>query len=249
MFISNYITFYMFNTFKKKRLLHTPFEQCRVILKDLNLMSVQRCHEWTMTIIDEDDVCVILRDGRKGHKYNSFYEEYPDLEPIAKSYAIEKASQKSCNFTVKDLAIFIDKLFRETYADELDSSNFSSYNKLIRSEESCRIDLIKWGAKFRKNSTRPYFEGHERADVVEHRKKFVEYFFDSKDHYFYPDLHNSKLVWHIPMRLMRILLSHDESTFKSGEILMFRRMFPGLEPFFSKGQGRSIMLSMFIVMP
>ena len=62
----------MFNIFKKKRLLHTPFEQCRVILKDLNLMSVQRCHEWTMTIIDEDDVCVILRDGRKGHKYNRF---------------------------------------------------------------------------------------------------------------------------------------------------------------------------------
>jgi hypothetical protein len=42
------------------------------------------------------------------------------------------------------------------------------------------------------------------------------------------------------------LLSHDESTYRSGEVSAFRWFFAGLEPFFSKGRGRSIMVSKFI---
>lgn len=69
------------------------------------------------------------------------------------------------------------------------------------------------------------------------------------------------------MRCVRILLSHDESTFKSGrknfiakihqlnqyiifligEVSSHRWLFPSLAPFFNKGRGRSVMLSFFIV--
>jgi hypothetical protein len=50
----------------------------------------------------------------------------------------------------------------------------------------------------------------------------------------------------MPLREKRILLAHDESTFRSGEISEYRWMFPELVSFFNKGRGRSIMLSGFI---
>jgi hypothetical protein len=50
--------------------------------------------------------------------------------------------------------------------------------ELIRSERQIYNDLISWGFKFDANKKRPYFEGHERPDVVDHRKKF--YFLDRK---------------------------------------------------------------------
>ena len=46
------------------------------------------------------------------------------------------------------------------------------------------MDLISLGAKWDKNSNRPYFEGHERSDVVDARKEFVAYFL-IKRHLYY----------------------------------------------------------------
>ncbi len=57
-------------------------------------------------------------------------------------------------------------------------------NDLIRSERSCRLDLPRWGAKFEASSQRPYFEGHERDDVVKHRNEFINYFLAHKDFYY-----------------------------------------------------------------
>ena len=76
------------------RLLYFPFKKFRDILKSVDLMDIKNCHTWAKTIIDEDDICVILRDGRKCHKNNNFYEKYPDLEVRAKAFAIEKALRK-----------------------------------------------------------------------------------------------------------------------------------------------------------
>jgi hypothetical protein len=36
-----------------------------------------------------------------------------------------------------------------------------------------RLDLARWGAKWGKNSKKPYFIGHEREDVVKERKKLI----------------------------------------------------------------------------
>ena len=59
-----------------------------------------------------------------------------------------------------------------------------SNDSLIRSVKSCRLDLRRWGARFGSNSQRPYFEGHERQDVVQHRTTLLQYFLPKKDSYY-----------------------------------------------------------------
>jgi hypothetical protein len=46
---------------------------------------------------------------------------------------------------------------------------------------------------------------------------------------------------------MRILIAHDESTYRSGEMPAKRWMYPELAPFYNKGRGRSLMVSGFLV--
>lgn len=55
------------------------------------------------------------------------------------------------------------------------------------------------------------------------------------------------LEWSVPIRKGRILASHDEATYRSGEVSPYRWMFEKTMPFYNKGRGRSIMLSSFIV--
>lgn len=114
----------------------------------------------------------------------------------------------------------------------------------FRSEESCRADLLGWGARWESNKNRPYFEGHERDDVVTERKKFTEYFLSNKLLYYYPEQDDLgqlsfKLTrTEIPNTVMpkrRILIAHDESTYRSGELPNKRWMFPELCPFYNKG--------------
>lgn len=104
--------------------------------------------------------------------------------------------------------------------------------------------MIGWGAKWDSNKNRPYFEGHERDDVVAERKKFVEYLLSNKPLYYYPEKDNQgkfsfKLTrTEIPNSVMprrRILIAHDESTYRSGELPNKRWIFPELCPFYNKG--------------
>ncbi|CAF0907214.1 unnamed protein product [Brachionus calyciflorus] len=146
------------------RILNIKFETCRLILESLNILSIRTCHSWVLTIIDEDDPCVILRDDRGCYKRITFYENYPELEIEAKAFALNEASKKTCNFNAYLLAQVVDKTFREIYPDDVIYFANDS-NVFIRSVESCRADLLKWGARFDKNTNRPYFEGHERDDM------------------------------------------------------------------------------------
>ena len=125
-------------------------------------------------------------------------------------------------------------------------------NELVRSVYSCNVDLIKWGAKWDDNKNRPYFEGHEREDVVSARTSFLKHFTEAKSLYYTVENYDSKNGWKRPIRVEdmgkpRILISHDESTFKSGETQSKRWIFPSIAPLFNKGRGRSMMLSYFIV--
>ncbi|CAM4846024.1 unnamed protein product, partial [Rotaria magnacalcarata] len=90
-------------------------------------------------------------------------------------------------------------------------------NELIRSERMCRLDLRRWGI-----------------------------FFIQKNHY-YLVAPGDHLDWLIPTQKPRILICHDESTFRSGEMTSRRWMSNETAPFFSKGRGRSLMLSDFMV--
>lgn len=225
------------------RLLGMSFESTRLILKILNLLNIQNCHEWVNTIIDEDDLCVILRETRGAYKRTLFYEFFPELEKDAKAFILSKCTSKESSFDAQALAKFVDERFREICPE-----NDLSPDELVRSIESCRVDLLKWRARWDKNTNRPYFEGHERDDVVLERKNFIQKMHDAKDFYYYPIIDESgKYKWLAPMRKKRILISHDESIFRSGEMSAYRWILIDNPPFFNKGKGRSIMISIFMV--
>ncbi|CAF4887447.1 unnamed protein product [Rotaria socialis] len=92
----------------------------------------------------------------------------------AKDFAFQECSKKEATFTAEKLAKFIDERF-------YDLNNLKkAEHKLIRSIESCRIDLRRFGYKYTENKARPYFLGHEREDVVQHREQFVTYLWNIK---------------------------------------------------------------------
>jgi hypothetical protein len=59
------------------------------------------------------------------------------------------------------------------------------------------LDLIRWGARFKDNSSRPYFEGHERPDVKLQREEFFNYFLDRKNSYFIVS-DGDQPMWELP---------------------------------------------------
>ena len=94
-------------------------------------------------------------------------------------------------FLPVDLAKYLDKKFYEI-------TQTSKINDvLVRSVESCRIDLRRWSVKFKPNSQCPYFEGHERQDVVKHREEFVSYLLTPEDRYCTAS-DGEQAMWNIP---------------------------------------------------
>ena len=65
----------------------------------------------------------------------------------------------------------------------------------------------------------PYYLGHEREDVVAHREEFVDHFLRKREEYFTISDENE---WIVPVDKQRVIIFHDESTFKSGEALSKR---------------------------
>ncbi|CAF4211962.1 unnamed protein product [Rotaria magnacalcarata] len=130
--------------------------------------------------------------------------------------ALARQIHELCNgaWYEETLAKFIDERF-------YDLNNLKkAEDKLIRSIESCRLDLRLFGCKYTENKARPYFLGHEREDVVQHREQFVTYFMEHKDH-FYTITEGEQSKWVKPTGHPIVLLffkGHDESTYKSGEI-------------------------------
>ncbi|CAF3044042.1 unnamed protein product [Rotaria sp. Silwood2] len=127
---------------------------------------------------------------------------FPELATDAKLFAIESCSRKSADFTAIDLANFVDAKFYElTQISKLNDAP-------VRSVESYRLDLRRWGAKFQPNTQRPYFEGHERQDVIAHRQEFISYFLHRKDLY-YTITDGDQPVWKIPSHNPSILICNS----------------------------------------
>jgi hypothetical protein len=61
------------------------------------------------------------------------------------------------------------------------------------------------GAKFEANTQRPYFQGHERNDVVNRRNEFIGYFLTHKDFY-YNITDGDMPMWTIPTKSPRRIL-------------------------------------------
>ena len=118
---------------------------------------------------------------------------FPELENEAKAFVVGLCAKISAAFTIVDLAKYIDWRYYEiTGTPKADDA-------LVRSRESCRLNLRHWGAKFQLNSQRPYFEDHECGDVVKHRDEFVSYILARKNKY-YTISDDEKPTWHIPKK-------------------------------------------------
>ncbi|CAM4866046.1 unnamed protein product [Rotaria socialis] len=209
------------------------------LLRSIGANTCETALKWAKIFIS-GDIEIFQGEGRGGKHYESFFDVFTELKKAAKAFAIESYSRKSADFTAVDLANFIDTTFYElTQTSKLNDT-------LVRSIESCRLDLRRWLAKFQPNTQRPYFEGHERQDVVTHRHEFISYFLQRKDVY-YTISDGDQPVWKIPAQNPCIILFHVDSTFKSGEMPAKRWTVERNTPFFSKGHGRSHMISDFIV--
>jgi hypothetical protein len=140
-------------------------------------MTAETCHKHSQTFLnkDIDDFCC---EGRGGKQSASFYDLYPELEELARVFTVEGCSRKDCSFTIQELADYVDDqyyiLTEEKRGDQ----------PLVRSVQSLRLDLRRWGIHYSANKIRPYWIGHEREDVVEHRERVVYYFLSREDHYY-----------------------------------------------------------------
>ncbi|CAF3861221.1 unnamed protein product, partial [Rotaria sp. Silwood1] len=217
------------------------WEQVDGYLKKIGFMTAETSHKWAVVFI-KGDYEEFSSDSRGGKHTDSFYDMFPEIEADARSFVVQACSQKSGDFKAMDLAQFIDTKYYEVTGIKKQSDD-----DLIRSERSCHVDLRRWGAKFDANSQRPYVEGHERDDVVKHRHEFINHFLAHKDFY-YTISDGETPMWILPTQNPhRILIFHDESTFRSGEVSPKRWFFQEHTPFFSKGRGRSHMVSDFLV--
>ena len=145
--------------------------------------------------------------------------------------------KRECTFSIKSLARFLTTKFFEI----TNVNNESDENMLIRNEESIRQDLYRWGVKFGSNSTQPYFEGHERLDVINERTKFVDYFLSRSDHYYRIEDEGDQPKWISPTEKPCVLMFHDESLFRTGENNSKRWFLKGHEPFYNKGKYKCVL--------
>lgn len=159
----------------------------------LDQIGAHRCetsHKWSEAFLF-GDFEAFMNDGRGGKHHESLYDVFPELESDGRAFATAHCSEKSASFKVSDLAQFIDHKFYDV------TGTTKMNDDLIRSQGSCRLDLRRWGATFEKNSQRPYFEGHERADVVKHREDFTSYFVNRMNHY-YSVSPGDQPIWQYP---------------------------------------------------
>jgi len=122
-------------------------------LQQIGAMRCETAHKWAKIYLT-GDLIEFNSDNRGGKLKGSFYDIFPDIENEAKLFAADECQKKTSDFKAADLRNFIDAKFYEVTGLKKDSND-----SFIRSERSCRLDLKNWGAKFEKNSQRPYFEG------------------------------------------------------------------------------------------
>ncbi|CAF1656724.1 unnamed protein product [Rotaria magnacalcarata] len=212
------------------------------ILRQIGAFKSETSHKWSKAFLS-GDFDEFVSENRGGKHSPDFWNYFPEIEISAKQFTLERCSQKVASFTSMDLALFIGTAYYETIGITKDTDS-----ELIRSVSSCRNDLRWWGATFKENGARPYFEGHERQDVVESRKAFIDSFLSRKDSFYTVSDDPQLPGWQVPTKQNpSIILFHDESTFKSGKVAPKRWFFGDSAPFYSKSKGRSNMISDFVV--
>jgi hypothetical protein len=146
-------------------------------LRRIGGMRVKTARAWTNILVNKN-FDEFIDDGRGEKHSDGFWDVYPDLKIVARHSAIEECLKREASFTIATLENFIDRRFYEI--NDLRKVD----EKLVRSIDSCRLDLRSFGAKFMANKSRPYFLRHERDDVVKDQNEFVQYFFKQKPNYY-----------------------------------------------------------------
>ena len=201
---SKFISVLLFMTLRRFGI---TWRQCDAFLTRIGGLSCRTSQKWA-DIFVKGDFQQFCCENRGGKKTDEFYDIFPELELTAKAFALESCSKKSADFTAYDLAVFVDYNYFQL-TDTVKSAN----DHLIRSVESCRLDLRRWGARFEANTQRPYFEGHDRDDIVRDRQKFIEHFLNGENHYFTVS-DDDKPSWKTPSQIpSRILLCMYASLF------------------------------------
>ncbi len=74
-----------------------------------------------------------------GYRFSNFYEDFPEIEILAKEFVSEKSRTKSCSFKVLDSCEYIDKMSYEI------SNTVKETEFFVRSETAVREDIKNWG--------------------------------------------------------------------------------------------------------
>ena len=122
-------------------------------LQQIGGTRCETAHKWAKIYLT-DDLIEFNIDNQGGKVSGSFYDTFPDIENEAKLFATNECQKKTSEFKAVDLCNFIDAKFYEVTGLKKNIND-----PYVRSERSCRLDLRRWGAKFEKNTQRPYFEG------------------------------------------------------------------------------------------
>jgi hypothetical protein len=165
--------------------------KCNEFFKNIGALTTETANKWA-NIFLSGSFNEFVGEGRGGKHIPSFYDVFPDIELSAKNYSVQRCAAKAADFDAFELAKFIDEQFYM-----LTGIKKNPDDSPIRSVKSCRLDLRRWGARFESNSQRPYFEGHERQDVVQHRTQFLQHFLPRKDSY-YLISEGAEPKWQIP---------------------------------------------------
>ena len=96
-----------------------------IFLKQLGAFSAETCNRWSEVFI-QGDLDEFFEDNRGGKHGLSFFDIYPELENMAKLYALESCKGKSASFNVLELAQYLDKQYYES-TEEV-SRNLSSFD-------------------------------------------------------------------------------------------------------------------------
>ncbi|CAF1386639.1 unnamed protein product [Didymodactylos carnosus] len=148
-----------------------------VFMSSIGAYNRKTSHKWPDVFLNQS-LDEFLLDRLGGKQGDGFYDLYPEIEIEARTFAVEACGRKAASLTVQELAEFIDSKFYELYDLKKTSTG------LIRSVESVRLDMRKWGINYSADGLRPYFIGHERQDVIEHRGKIIDYFLAREKMYY-----------------------------------------------------------------
>ena len=83
-----------------------------IFLKQLGALSAETCKRWSKVFI-QDDLDEFFEVNRGGKHGVGFFDIYPELENMAKLYALESCKRKSASFNALELAQYLNKQYYE----------------------------------------------------------------------------------------------------------------------------------------